>query len=950
MKLWSFPISSSLTTPTCFSASFVRTSLAGLFLLATGIHSAGQVPDILKQTFLPQPSGQQTGERQGTAVAIEGAYAVTGSPYADVGNSNAGVVKIYNTSIGTRLYTIPNPKPLVTNDFFGAALAISGNLVAVGAYEANPGAADAGSVYIFDLSKPDPTQPVLTIDNPEPAADDFFGYSVAISGNIVVIGAYQDDTGRPNAGSAYVYDLGSATPAQPIFVLNNPSTTSSQGKFGWSVAVSGTRIIVGAPGNDVTSFADTGMSYLYQITGATISGPVSLNHPTPGAGDAFGSAVGVSGTRVVVGAPTDDTVIANAGSVYFYDVSGAVPFLQNTIANPAGTASGGGACFGTALAISGTNLAVGAPLDNTGAADSGIAYVFNLAANPPSVTGTCQNPTPALNDNFGGAVGVSSNKAVFGAYLDDTAGADCGAAYVFGLSGGTPLVLNQPSPATSDEFSKSVTAWGSRFVVGSPQDDTSGANTGCVTVYLTTGNAPHLNIAHPEPAAGDHFGDGVVLHSGGLAVGAPEKLVGTVRGGVVYIYNIYHDRYPTSPFYTIPNPTPAADEKFGSYLGLYGNLLAVGVPQDDFNAPNAGVVHLYQIGGSTSVPWMTLQNPDPTAQELFGGAVAVWETKVAVGARGENTGATAAGAVYVYDTTSVTPHLPTHAFFHPNPVANAGFGGAVGMVGRWLVVGCNTGGKVYVYDLNAGATSAPAYVLMGQDPDGFGCSVAMSGTEIVVGAYLNTYSSSMYHFNDAGAAYVYSLASPTPTVPLAVLSNPAPGTNDHFGKSVAMDGSLVIVGAIDDSTVASIKGAAYTFGPSAYSLWRFTQGFSWHGDLSDTDHDGMQLLAEYGLVKSASDVSVPPTPTTHAYAEGPRLRIFVTRDPSRNDVTLKVLAGNGVAGPWTTIATSTLGAPFSGPGYVSGDSDTPGLKTVEIRDIVDISTSPSRLLRVEVSR
>jgi hypothetical protein len=62
-----------------------------------------------------------------------------------------------------------------------------------------------------------------------------------------------------------------------------------------------------------------------------------------------------------------------------------------------------------------------------------------------------------------------------------------------------------------------------------------------------------------------------------------------------------------------------------------------------------------------------------------------------------------------------------------------------------------------------------------------------------------------------------------------------------------------------------------------------------------------------------------------------------------------VQAAASVAGPWTTVATSSSGAPFSGPGYVGGDSAAPGIKSVEIRDIINITNAPARFLRVKVT-
>ncbi len=95
---------------------------------------------------------------------------------------------------------------------------------------------------------------------------------------------------------------------------------------------------------------------------------------------------------------------------------------------------------------------------------------------------------------------------------------------------------------------------------------------------------------------------------------------------------------------------------------------------------------------------------------------------------------------------------------------------------------------------------------------------------------------------------------------------------------------------------------------------------------------------------------LPPLAVTRfTYAEGERLRVFFQRDPTHNDVTLEVQAADSPAGPWATVAISTLGAPFNGPGYVSGDDATPGLKNVEVRDTVNVDAASSRFLRLKVT-
>jgi hypothetical protein len=190
----------------------------------------------------------------------------------------------------------------------------------VGARLDDTGAQNAGSAYVYDLASGTPTVPVATLNNPAPAAGDEFGWSVAISGMRVVVGAILDDTGATDAGSAYVYDLSSATPTVPVATLNNPGPAAFD-VFGWSVAISGTRVVVGAR-DDNTGAGIAGSAYVYDLSSGTPTVPVAtLNNPSPAAGDQFGFSVAISGTRVVVGANGDDTGASNAGSAYVYALS-----------------------------------------------------------------------------------------------------------------------------------------------------------------------------------------------------------------------------------------------------------------------------------------------------------------------------------------------------------------------------------------------------------------------------------------------------------------------------------------------------------------------------------------------------------------------------------------------------------------------------------------------------
>ncbi len=596
--------------------------------------------------------------------------------------------------------------------------------------------------------------------------DDEFGFSVAISGTRVLVASPQDDTGAADAGSAYVYDLSSATPAVPVITLNHPTLTAGD-RFGRAADISGSYVVVGANLND-TGASDSGSAYVYEVSSATPTVPlVTLNNPTPASGDWFGRAVAVDGTRVVIAAALDNTGASDAGSAYVYDLTSGTPALPvATLNNPTPAVNDQ---FGGSLTISGTRVVVGAYLDDTGATDAGSAYVYDVSSGTPTMpVATLNNPGLLPGDNFGYAVAVSGNLMVVGAYLLDMSGANqSGSAYVYDLGSGTPTVpiftFNNPSPATNDGFGNSVSISGLRVVVGAFGDDTGATDAGSAYVYdLSSGTpmVPFLTLANPGPGAGGNFGFSVAISGSRVVVGAYLDDTGATNAGSAYVYDL-SSVTPTVPVATLNNPSPAANDYFGGSTSISGMRVVVGSQGDDAGAGDAGSAYVYDLSsGTPTMPVATLNNPDPAAGDWFGLSVAVSGTRVVVGALYDNTGATDAGSAYVYDLSGGTPTVPVASLNNPSPTVN----------------------------------------------DQFGRSVAVSGTRVVVSAYNDDSGAT-----DAGSAYVYETSSATPTVPVATLANPTPEASDRFGLLVAIDGSTIAIGSPYDDTVAYEKGYAYVF-------------------------------------------------------------------------------------------------------------------------------------------
>lgn len=539
------------------------------------------------------------GDYFGASVAIDGDLVVAGSTYDSTGASFTGSAYVYNLASATPelpAITLNNPLPGYT-DFFGASLAMAGTRLVVGSSNDESGAFRAGRAYVYELAGPTPAVPVITIENPTPAAEDGFGNSAALSGTRLIVGAFRDDTAGTNAGSACVYELAGATPAVPLATLQQPDPASGD-QSGGSVAVSGTWMVVGAR-NDGTATAAVGKVFVYDLGSPTPTIPAyTLNNPNPSANDYFGCSVAISGNKVVAGAYAEDVGANNAGSAYVFDLSSGTPTVPVlALHNPE---PGSEDSFGWSVAISGNRVVIGAYRDDAGANDSGSAYVFDLAADSPAMpAATLRNPGPLAGDFFGGSVAISGTRVVIGAYSDDTGASSAGSAYVYNLNSDTPTepatTLNNPGPAANDGFGYAVAISGTRVLVGAPYDNTGNNQSGSSYAYDLAGGSPTVptaTLVNPAPGFTDWFGTAVGISGTRAVVGAPRDDTGASNAGSAYVYDLAGGT-PTVPVGSLNNPGPASDDNFGQSVAIDGTLVAVGAPNDDTLMPEKGTTYIY---------------------------------------------------------------------------------------------------------------------------------------------------------------------------------------------------------------------------------------------------------------------------------------------------------------------------------------------------------------------
>jgi uncharacterized protein (DUF2345 family) len=396
----------------------------------------------------------------GFSVAISGDTVVVGAPGK---NSFQGAAYVFVKPIGGWNGNLTQTAKLtasdgLTFDLFGYSVAISGDTVVVGARSKN---GSRGAAYVF--VKPSSgwsgnLTETAKLTASDGAVADEFGFSVAISGDTVVVGApFADISPNSNQGTAYVFvKPGSGWSGN---LTETAKLTASDGavadEFGFSVAISGDTVAVGALGDDIGANSNQGAAYVFVKPSGGWSGNLTENAKLTAfdgaAFDLFGFSVAISGDTVVVGAPRKNS---SQGAAYVF-VKPSGGWSGNLTENAKLTAFDGAAFdeFGNSVAVSGDTVVVGAPFDDIGAnTDQGAAYVFVKPSGGWTMTSTFDAKLTAsdgaADDEFGRSVAISGGTVVVGArFADIGTNADRGAAYVFGS--GAPLVAPVPvaSPA-----------------------------------------------------------------------------------------------------------------------------------------------------------------------------------------------------------------------------------------------------------------------------------------------------------------------------------------------------------------------------------------------------------------------------------------------------------------------------------------------------------------------
>lgn len=462
----------------------------------------------------------EAGDQFGAKVALSGGTAVVGAPYDDDKGLNSGAAYVFTGSGAMWTQQVKlTATDAVDEGRFGSSTAIDGDTVVVGSHMDDSKGTDSGSAYVFTRSGTSWSQQAK-LTAADGAASEFFGYSVALSGDTALIGASRDGEKGGSAGAAYVFTRSGASWSQEAKLT--AADGGANDYFGISVALAGGSAVIGSYFDDDKGSA-SGSAYVFTRAGTSWWQQAKLTAADGAATDYFGVSVALSGGTAVIGSLLDDDKGADSGSAYI----GGLPYTtrENTaLSVPAPGVLGNdsdplGEGLTAVLAVDAAHGTVELAADGsfTYTPDAGYSgsdsftYTASdqwLSSPPATVTITIEGVHDApvaledpeiakvlasdgeANDYLGLSVAISGDTAVIGAHGDDDKAASAGAAYVYVREGGSwkqQAKLTASDGATDDLFGTAVAISGDTVVVGVSNDDDKGMDSGSAYVFTRSG-------------------------------------------------------------------------------------------------------------------------------------------------------------------------------------------------------------------------------------------------------------------------------------------------------------------------------------------------------------------------------------------------------------------------------------------------------------------------------
>ncbi len=379
-----------------------------------------------------------------------------------------------------------------------------------------------------------------------------------------------------------------------------------------------------------------------------------LHASDPGGNDRFGSAVAIDVDVIVVGAPFDDDGGADSGSVYVYRHDGAVWVHEATL-----TASDAapGDRFGSAVAVAGDVVLVGAPGKSEPGTEAGAAYVFGRDQGGPGNWGQVRRLIPAglaANDDFGIAVAMTCNHALVGAPGNDDNGIDAGAAYVFkshkgGADNWGEVAKMLPfGGGALDEFGAAVSLDGDVALIGAPGNEVAGPNPGAAYIFRRKVD-PELwleiiRLTADVPGTDEEFGTSVSI--GGTLALVGSSLPATC-GPSAFSFRFEAGLWVQGQRLIVAEVIET--DEFAASVAVSGDMAVVSAQRNGEGGPASGVAYVYRVEGDLWIRQAKLKASDPFLLDEFSTSIALSCGRAVLGAPGDDdNGQFQSGSAYVF--------------------------------------------------------------------------------------------------------------------------------------------------------------------------------------------------------------------------------------------------------------------------------------------------------------
>jgi hypothetical protein len=698
-------------------------------------------------TALLAAAHADSGDGLGASVAVSGDTAVTGAPYGylDTG-TNPGYATVFVRSGGVWAHqselTSPDGSSL---DRFGSSVAIVGDTIIVGAPGDDEG---KGSAYVFVRSGGvwSLQQKISVGDG---LAGDGFGTAVALSGDIAIVGSPASDReGLAAAGVAHVFSRAGSTWSYAAQL--GAADAQQDAYFGSSIALDVGTVAIGAPGQDSASAAaewEAGAAYVYRGSGSVWTQEAKLAASLEQPFAYFGSSLAIDGDTIIVGAFGAES---SRGAAYVFKRAGT--WTEQSLLVPESAAPG--AAFGWAVALAGDAAVIGAPYDDSGADTAeGAAYMYARSGSAWAEQSKLFAGNGRAYDGLGASVAAANGVALVGA---DSAG-DIYGGLVYEFSGLMPA-------ATLRDQTLLVAPPG---VLGNDLDPGGMGLTAGVITQPANGTVTLLadGSFSYRPVAGrigtDHF-----HYSASDAGHASSPATVTVRVAQPSSRPVARDDVATvseDSSVTVRAPGVLANDQGN------GRALTAEVLSD----PEHGVLDALPDGSFNYVPDPRWHGTDHFHYAADDGRLVSWPATVTI-------------------TVTHTNHAPSAADDRtleqvPGPDGGefARFGYKVTMSGDTMAVADDSSSVTHVM-ARVDGTWVRQLKVDGDAP-------ALDGDTLAVGAY--------WPDSCTGVVRVYTRTGTQWTLQ-AELTSPYTGILQYFGRSVALEGDMLVVGApgpfIDD--------------------------------------------------------------------------------------------------------------------------------------------------------